>query len=98
MPNPFGETPAPWWRRIWRGERPESAPKRYTVPAGAVGPLAALLLPNWHTTDEATKAVLVGVLLALFLGPPALVETWWRARRRRASERLTLSTEDDPAR
>jgi hypothetical protein len=94
MSDPFGDTPTPWWRRIWRRDRPASAPKRYTVPAGAVGPLAALLLPDWYGIDHPTKLILG---CALFFGPPGLVEIWWKRRQRRTAEQLGLPAAQERA-
>lgn len=91
MSDPFGERRTPWWRRIWRRGRPGSAPKQYTVPAGIVGPIAALLLPAVNGMDHTTKVVLGLALLAL---PPALVEIWWKQRQRRAVEQLLVFPED----
>jgi hypothetical protein len=84
MPDPFGETQTPWWRRIWRRDRGNSAPRRYAVPAGLVGPIVALTT-NTHGMDIVTKIVLG---FALFVALPALVEIWWKQRRRRADEQL----------
>jgi hypothetical protein len=86
MSDPFGETQEPWWRRIWRSDRADRAPKRYAVPAGAVGPIVALTTST-HGMDVVTKIV---VGFALFVALPALVEIWWKQRRRREDERLLI--------
>ncbi len=91
MSDPFAERPTPWWRRIWRRDGTESAPKRYAVPAGAVGPTVALMTST-HGMDRVTKVVLG---MVAFVAPPALVEIWWKQRRRRADERL-LVFPDEP--
>ena len=69
MPDPFGEAPEPLWRRLTRAS---TAPKRYAVPAGAIGPLIALGVSP-HGMDLPAK---LAVSCALFLGPSALVELW----------------------
>jgi hypothetical protein len=91
MPDPFGEERERSWRRIWRGDRSRGAPKRYARPAAAIGPLAAFLLPFPHGMDLSTKIAIAG---AVFLGPPALVEIWWKRRSRRADERLAVLPQD----
>jgi hypothetical protein len=87
LPDPFGESPTPWWRRVWRRDRAGQAPKLYTVPAGAVGPIAGLLLSGWHGIDHTARFVVVGVLLVV---PPLPVEMWWKRRRRRTEEQLLV--------
>ena len=84
-PDPFGEIGEPWWRRIWR-VNPSAAPRRYMGPAGFIGGFSALMLPT-HGIDHTTRKVLG---LALLLGPPTLVEMWWKLRRRRAEEQLLV--------
>jgi hypothetical protein len=86
MSDPFGETQDPWWRRIWLRDGADSVPKRYAVPAGLVGPIAALTIST-HGMDVVTKIV---VGFVLFVGLPALVEIWWKQRRRREDERLSF--------
>jgi hypothetical protein len=85
MTNPFAESTTPWWRRMWRA-RTDGAPKRYTVPAGAIGPVAGLM-DSAHGHDLSHNVVF---FLALFVIPPALVETWWKQRRRREGERVLV--------
>ena len=92
MSDPFAERPIPWWRRIWRREGADSVPKRYAVPAGSVGPIVALTT-NTHGMDIVTKVVLG---FALFMALPALVEIWWKQRRRRADERLLVFPDEQP--
>jgi hypothetical protein len=41
--------------------------------------------------DLSTKVVL---WLSLFAAPPALVEIWWKQRRRRADEQVLVFPED----
>jgi hypothetical protein len=84
MSDPFAESSMPWWRRMWRRARTNSAPKRYAGPAGAIGPIVALGVST-HGMDLAHEIVFV---FALFVIPPALVEIWWKQRTRRESERL----------
>jgi hypothetical protein len=60
------------------------------VPAGAIGPLITLGVSS-HGMDLPAKLAVGGVL---FLGPPALVELWWRQRCRREDERLLVSPSD----
>jgi hypothetical protein len=84
MSDPFGETQEPWWRRIWRRDGADRAPRRYAVPAGLVGPMVALTTST-HGMGVVTKIV---VGFVLFVALPALVEIWWKQRRRRAEERL----------
>jgi hypothetical protein len=90
MSDPFGEAAAPWWRRLWRRERADGAPKRYAVPAGAAGPIAALLVSS-HGMDVTSR---VAFWCAVSITPPALVEFSWRQRRRRADEELLIFPED----
>jgi hypothetical protein len=87
MPDPFGQAPEPLWRRLTRESR---APKRYTVPAGAIGPLIALGVSP-HGMDLPAKLAVGGVLL---LGPPALVEFWWKQRCRREGEQRLVRPAD----
>jgi hypothetical protein len=78
---------------MWGGEGSGRAPKRYTVPAGALGPIAGLMLPRWHGVDHTTSVVLGVALLAV---PPALVEAWWKRRQRRADEQLLVLPKQRP--
>jgi hypothetical protein len=87
MSDPFGEPPPPWWRGMWGGEGSGRAPKRYTVLAGALGPIGGFMLPKLHLVDHTTRGMLGLTLLAV---PPALVETWWKRRQRRADEQLLV--------
>jgi hypothetical protein len=89
MPNPFAQAPEPLWRRLTRRSA-SSVPKRYMVPAGAIGPLIALGVSP-HGMDLAAKLAVGSVL---FLGPPTLVELWWRQRCRREGERLLIRPSD----
>jgi hypothetical protein len=86
MSDPFAERPRPWWRRIWRRDGADGVPRRYAVPASAVGPIVALTT-NTHGMNIVTKLVLG---FALFVALPALVEIWWKQRRRRDGERLLV--------
>ena len=70
---------------MWRA-RTDGAPKRYAAPAGAIGPIVALMAST-HDVDLARKLVFGFVL---FVVPPALVEIWWKQRHRRADERLLV--------
>jgi hypothetical protein len=70
---------------MWRA-RSDGAPKRYAAPAGAIGPLVALM-GGAHGYDLPHKLVFFFVL---FVVPPALVEIWWKQRRRRVDERLLV--------
>jgi len=92
MEDPFGRPPTPWWRHLWRrlrgGGRAESAPARYLIPATTAGGLAGLSLPSAH--GHIDRIVVFGLVAAL---PPALVDMWWKQRRRRASERLLVFPE-----
>jgi len=88
MPDPFGAPQAPWWRRLWRRERAESAPRRYLVPATILGGIAGLALPPMHGRIEGD--VLLGLVTLL---PPVLVNMWWKQRRRQASEQLLVFPE-----
>jgi hypothetical protein len=69
------------------------APKRYTVVAGALGPIAGFMLPGWHGVGHTTSVVLGVALLAV---PPALVEAWWKPRQRRTDEQLLVFPEQRP--
>src|SRR5271166_4882474 len=88
MPDPFGETQTPWWRRIWRRDRPDGAPKRYLIPATTIGGIAGLSLPAMH--GHVTRAVIFALVTAL---PPSLVDMWWRQRRRRVAEQTLVLPE-----
>jgi Flp pilus assembly protein TadB len=85
IPDPFGETPRPWWRSMWRRDRSASAPKRYAVIAGGVGSIAGLSLAGVHGVDHLSKAVIFALVTGL---PPWLVKMWWRRRCRRGAEQL----------
>ncbi|HLM86508.1 MAG TPA: hypothetical protein VK272_10025 [Solirubrobacteraceae bacterium] len=90
MSDPFAETRPPWWTRITRRKRTDEAPKRYAMLAGGVGSLATFLLAEVHL-DHLTKFLVCSAIAAV---PPALLEMWWKSRRRRASEQiLTLPVE-----
>jgi hypothetical protein len=87
MLDPFGQAPLPLWRRLMR---PSTAPKRYAVPAGVIGPLIAL-----DVSPHGMEAWLTLVVIAaLFVAPPSLVELWWKQRCRREGERLLISPSD----
>jgi len=90
MPDPFGEAPEPLWRRLTRAS---TAPKRYAVPAGAIGPLVALGLSSRGMDASVTLVVIA----ALFIAPPTLVELGWKQRCRREGERLLISQSDRTA-
>lgn len=89
MTDPFAESSTPWWRGMWHA-RTEGAPKLYTAPAGAIGPIVALM-SSTHGYDLSHKIVF---FLALFVVPPALVEAWWKRRRRREDERVLVWPEE----
>jgi hypothetical protein len=91
MPDPFAEPSTPWWRRMWRRARTDGAPKRYAAPAGAIGPIVALMGGSAHGLDLAHRIVFA---IALFGVPPALVEIWWKQHRRRDDERLLVLPEE----
>jgi len=74
---------------MWRA-RTDGAPKRYAAPAGAIGPIVALM-GSTHGDDFSHKIVF---FFALFVVPPALVEVWWKQRRRREDERVLVFPDD----
>jgi hypothetical protein len=90
MTDPFAESSTPWWRRMWRRARTDSAPKRYAAPAGAIGPIVALM-SSTHGYDLSHKIVF---FFALFVVPPTLVEAWWKQHRRREDERVLVFPEE----
>jgi hypothetical protein len=83
--NPFGEKPVPWWRSLRSGKG--GAPKRYAVPAGALGSLSGLVLQSGDGLD---KPMRLAIFAALTLIPPFLVERWWKGRERRQEEQLLV--------
>jgi hypothetical protein len=87
MSDPFGEMPEPWWRRMWRRGTPAGVPRRYSVVAAALGPIAGLSLGAVHGIDHITKAALYAIVAGV---PSWLLETWWKQRKRRESERLLV--------
>jgi hypothetical protein len=84
--DPFGETPVPWWRSLWRSGK-GAAPKRYAAPAGALGSLSGLVLQSGDGLGRPTR---LAIVVALTLIPPFLVERWWKGRERRQEERLIV--------
>lgn len=80
--DPFGERSIPWWQRLRGRGRAKYAPKRYSRVAGAIGPTTAFALPASH------RPATVAAVGALFFLPPALVEAWFKRRRRREDEQL----------
>jgi hypothetical protein len=81
VPDPFGETPEPLWRRVWRRSRRRSQ----GMGGGRGGDWA---VRSFCCARRASlecgrkgRARLRGL-------PPALVEFWWKQRRRQASEEL----------
>jgi len=84
MPNPFGEEPVPWWR-LRRRDRPNPAPKRYTIVAAGLGPMMRLLVEAPPGIDRsAWNAIVAGLTLI----PPLVVELWWKRRCRTRAEQL----------
>jgi hypothetical protein len=79
----------PWWRRLHRSSNGR-APKRYAAVAGAVGPMAGLLVTSGDGLDRPARGALV---VGLTLLPPSLVEVWWRNRERHKAERLLVLSE-----
>jgi hypothetical protein len=84
--DPFGETQAPWWRSLLRS-RKGGAPKRYAVPAGALGSFSGLVLQSGDGLDKPTRFAIFAVLTVV---PPFLVERWWKGRERLQEERLLM--------
>lgn len=87
--DPFGEKSDPWWRAFFRSGA-SHAPRRYAGAAGALGPLAGLVVASGDGLDKPTRAALVAGLTFV---PPLLVEVWWRRRKRRQDERLLILPE-----
>jgi hypothetical protein len=89
MTNPFGEQPLPLWRRVWkRRDNSARAPKRYSMTAGGLGAIIGLAVSGIHGMDHWARGLFVAAVTTL---PTLLVETWWKQRSRRRSERLMVS-------
>jgi hypothetical protein len=67
--DPFGQQPAPWWRR-WRRPSERHAPKRYARITGAMGPVV-LFLWSGHGLDRPAR---IAIAMALLFAPSWLLE------------------------
>ncbi len=86
-PNgPFGEDPAPWYKR----RRTPGAPKGQVLAAGAVGaPLSSWAASGLHGPGRIAVAFLV------LVAPTWALETWHKQRRRQREDRLLPQLEHE---